>query len=64
MNPSENCFEDAAWSPSNGRFYSNLACKQAFDEEDYIIPDPPAYYDSPLEDYEDVEASTNIPDLN
>ena len=47
-NPSENCFEDAYWSPTHGRFFSSLAC-QTEEGEGIIgrasIPDPPAYYD-------------------
>ena len=42
-NPAENCFEDATWSQTNGRFYSNLACESVgiFADE----PPPPPIFD-------------------
>jgi len=32
-NPSRNCYDDTYWSPSNGRFYSSLACEGASEGE-------------------------------
>ena len=42
-NPSENCFEDASWSPTNGRFFSSYACGGApdyasYDDQPSILP--------------------------
>lgn len=34
-NPSENCYQDAAWSPTAGRFWSRKACGELADIPQY-----------------------------
>ena len=52
--PSEDCFEDTTWSPTNGRFYSNFACGGRPDYDEPIPPPggvggvPPPTFDGTL----------------
>jgi len=52
-NPSENCFEDASWSQTNGRFFSSYACGGA--------PDYASYDDQPSIPPLDYENDPSIP---
>eukprot|EP00096_Caligus_rogercresseyi_P014325 TRINITY_DN681_c0_g1_i1.p1 TRINITY_DN681_c0_g1~~TRINITY_DN681_c0_g1_i1.p1 ORF type:complete len:303 (-),score=60.90 TRINITY_DN681_c0_g1_i1:130-1038(-) len=47
-NPSKNCYADAQWSQSHGRFWSNLACKPAI-----IVEGRTSEGEDEYEDYSD-----------